>query len=397
MATILFTYEFGAGLGHLNRLLSVAKLLRDHRCVFVLPDVPLGRDSVLKALGAETEVRQGDVWAAPNDPNARRVPTHTFADVIRLFGFHDVGRLERKVRGWVALLDEIRPDLIVADFAPAVRLAAQGRFPMVVVGNGYTVPPEGRLLPPMRPWEEAVPAQSRAHEGELITAVNTVRGGSSGPPVDYVSDLFQGDATFVCTLSEFDPYRSCRSTAPLWPFNVPVISPEEEDERDVVFAYFQAGHPALNNVLAALSLAGRRAEVFVQSADPRMLASRCSRNVGLHTKPANFASVLPRSSLLVHHAGLGTAYSGLIAGVPQVVLPVNLEHAITTAGLGAFGVARAVSVTPPPTPEQLASSFAEVLRSDGYRVAARQAAASLQQRRDPASVERVVEACRGFL
>jgi hypothetical protein len=51
MATILFTYEFGAGLGHLNRLLAVATRLTGHRLVFALPDMALGRAVVERKLG----------------------------------------------------------------------------------------------------------------------------------------------------------------------------------------------------------------------------------------------------------------------------------------------------------------------------------------------------------
>jgi rhamnosyltransferase subunit B len=225
--------------------------------------------------------------------------------VIRLFGFHEVERLGGRVQAWRAILAEVRPDLIVADFAPTLRLASQGTAPTVIVGNGYTVPPRGRVLPPMRPWENGVPARSRKHEGELVAAVNAVRAGLGGAAIDHFADLFHGEASFVCTLDEFDPYRRAREDAPLWPFNVPVI-PDGEAERDRIFAYFQTGHPALGSVLGALSQLGRRAEIYVQGADPRAIAARCPRHVGVHTKPADFAAILPRASLLLHHAGLGT-------------------------------------------------------------------------------------------
>src|SRR4051812_29139948 len=141
MATILFTYEFGAGLGHLNRLIAVAKRLRDsHRLVFVLPDVGLGEPIVRRALGNEVEIRPGISWRAPKDPQVRRVPTHTFADVIRLFGFHKVETLFDSVSCWSDLLRQTGPHLIVSDFAPTLRIATWGRIPTVVVGNGYTVP-----------------------------------------------------------------------------------------------------------------------------------------------------------------------------------------------------------------------------------------------------------------
>jgi UDP:flavonoid glycosyltransferase YjiC (YdhE family) len=294
-------------------------------------------------------------------------------------------------------LQEHEPDLIAADFAPTLRLASGGRIPTIVVGNGYTVPPGGRPLPPIRPWQASVPARSRQHEGELLAAVNAVRAQAGGACIDHFADLFHGESSFVCTLDEFDPYRSSRDTDPLWPFNVPAIPNGASSERDRLFAYFQSGHPALDAVLQALSVLGRRAEIYVQGADPRSIASRCPRHVGVHTKPADFAAILPRASLLIHHAGLGTAYSGLVAGVPQVVLPLNLEHAITTSGLEVFGAARRLAVKPVPDPKRLAEIFADVIDAGPEREAATVAQGTLAGRRDPVSVERVVAACNAQL
>ena len=46
------------------------------------------------------------------------------------------------------ILQEAAPDLIIADIAPTLRLAVGGKVPMIVVGNGYTVLPRGRVSPP---------------------------------------------------------------------------------------------------------------------------------------------------------------------------------------------------------------------------------------------------------
>jgi UDP:flavonoid glycosyltransferase YjiC (YdhE family) len=397
MATILFAYEFGAGLGHLNRLLAVAKRLPEHRLVFALPDIALGRPVLERAVGTGFELELGVTWPAPNDPNVRQVPTQTFADVLRLFGFHEVERLRQAVTRWTSLLERLRPDLILSDFAPSLRLASGGRIPNVVVANGYTAPPSGQLFMPMRPWEAIVPPRSRTHEGEMLAAVNTVRASSGDPAIDYVADLFHGDATFVCTLAEFDPYARGRNGGHVWPFNVPSISGPSDAEEKRVFAYFQANHPALPNVIAALGRLGRPAEIYVQGADPRAVAARCARNIGVHPRPADFASVLPRASLLVHHAGLGTAYAGLVAGVPQLVFPLNLEHAITSAGLEAFGATIRERAAPPPEPARLVSAMTRMIDEREHGEAATRAAAILASRRDPGSVEQVVGACRALL
>ena len=160
MAKLLFTYEFGAGLGHLNRLVAVAKrLIEGNELVFALPHMALG-SIVRKALGPEVEIRRGVAWSPPRDPDARTAPTRTFADVMQLFGYHQVQNLASAAQSWLKILEETAPRLIVCDFAPTLRLVAANTVPMIVLGTGYTVPPAHNLLAPMRPWDRDVPPES---------------------------------------------------------------------------------------------------------------------------------------------------------------------------------------------------------------------------------------------
>lgn len=401
MATVLLTYEFGAGLGHLNRLIAVAKRLGPgHRLVFAVPEPNRQGPLLRRALGAAIEVQQGASWPPPSDPRAREVPTLTFADVARLFGFGRVDALTEAVRRALALLREISPRLIVADFAPTMRLASSGRVPTIVAGNGYTVPPRGRPLPLMRPWGKEMHPKSRAHEAMLLAAANEISARFSGPAIDFFADLFQGEESFVCTLAEFDPYRESRASPVLWPFNIPKMPPARafsERRGPAVFCYLQAGHPALQPVLEALGGLETRSEIYIDGIDPCRLAQRCTPRIGIHRAPADFAAVLPEASLILHHAGLGTAYAGLAAGVPQLVLPLNLEHLITARGLEAFGTTVPLSTTPPPSRDRLRPLIQQVLGDAHRREIAVHAAEELGRRRDNDSLDRIVGACTSRL
>jgi rhamnosyltransferase subunit B len=401
MATVLFTYEFGDGLGHVNRLIAVARRLRNgNRLVFALPEVRLQAPIVRRALGDEVEIREGLFWPAPTDPRSRQVPTDTFADVLKLYGYHQADHLMDAARRGSELLQKIAPNLIVCDFAPTIRLASCGRIPTVVVGNGYSVPPAGQLLPVMRPWQDTVPPTSRLHEALLLAGANSARVKLSGPAVDFLSDLFQGDHTFVCTIAEFDPYQNNRATPLVWPFNIPEMPATRKfDERrgPAIFCYMQRGHPALRPILNALNKMDCKSEIYAQGCDAREIAARCSRRVAVHSSPADFSQVLPESSVLLHHAGLGTAYAGLAAGIPQVVLPFNLEHLITTRGLDKFGVAIRCRASPPPEVPRLMDLLNGVLTDRVRQQAALQAAAELNRRRDNDPLRHVIEGCATYL
>lgn len=401
LPTILFTYEFGAGLGHLNRLIAVAKRLAEcNRLVFAIPEPRRYEPIIRQALGPTVEIRQGAFWPAPKDPAARQATTLTFADVACLFGFHIVQKLHEAVLGASDLVGEVAPRLIVADFAPTMRIASLGKVPTVVAGNGYTVPPPGQLLPLMRPWGSGMHPKSRAHEALLLAATNEVSARNSGPAIDFFADLFHGEASFVSTLTEFDPYRHARATPPLWPFNIPKMPMAHEFVQrrgPAIFCYLQYGHPALLSLLRVLSDAPGRAEIYVEGIDPERLARRCSAAVVIHRAPVDFSQVLPETSLLVHHAGLGTAYAGLAAGVPQLVLPINLEHLITTRGLEQFDSAVPLGVSPPPEAAQLQRLLEHLLTDWRRQQSALAAARELESRRDDTSLDRIIDACAAFL
>ena len=401
MSTILVTYELGAGLGHLNRLVAVAQRVQgDHNWVFALPDRALGEPIVRRAFGDKARVLEGVQWPAPSDPNVRKIPTHTFADVIAIFGFHDGGRLTAKTAQWHTILQEVMPHLIIADFAPTLRLAIGNKVPVVVVGNGYTVPPPGQLLPPIRHRETSIPALSRANEGRLLAAVNVVRARLRGEAIDFFSDLFSGGHTFVCTLPEFDPYRRFRRGPNLWPFNIPDVPlgpPVVQRRGPRIFVYLPANHPALPSAISALNDLKLASEIYVSGMTAHELAKRCSQTVRIHSKPADLAQVLPNTSLLIHHGGLATAYAGLLAGVPQLVLPFNLEHSITAAGLEQFGVGKSRTATAAAVATDTRDLISSLLQDGHLQEAALKVARNLTARRVIDPISEVVEACQQHL
>ena len=397
MPTILLTYEFGSGFGHLNRLIAIGRRLAPRfRVVFALPDPKLGAPVIERALGRNAELRAGVTWQAPSDPAVQRAPTHSFADVLQLFGYADPALLKKMVDRWRSILQEIQPDLIVADFAPTLRLAVTDATPIVVVGNGYTVPPPGRPLSPMRSWETILPDASRRAEAELLETANAVRNNIGGEKIVHLADLFSGDETFVCTLPEFDPYSPHREAPTVWPFNVPVIAAGPTTTRrtgPAVFVYMPASHPLLDMVLNALNELCYPSHLYISNADPTSLAKRCGRHIGVLTRPADFSELLPQVRLLIHHAGLGTAYAGMAAGTPQLVLPLNLEHLITARGLVAAGIAHGFSANSSLKHADIRAAVASLLEEPVWMDRAAQRAAALSAQRDLDPLHSIVASC----
>src|SRR3546814_14121331 len=87
---------------------------------------------------------------------------------------------------------DLRPDVVVGDFSPTLNLAARGRVPSIVVGNGYTIPPGGRPMPPIRPWQPALEAFSVTHEAELLATAHAALAARGAAPLGHPADALDG-------------------------------------------------------------------------------------------------------------------------------------------------------------------------------------------------------------
>jgi UDP:flavonoid glycosyltransferase YjiC (YdhE family) len=342
MAKILLAWEFGAGAGHLARLAPAARDLaaRGHDLVAALPP---GRRL------AQIPVIEAPAWTS----RPAWAPVESLAQALAQFGFADRSAVAAALARWDRILAAESPDAILADFAPALAAAARGRVPVVMVGNGHTLPPPGRLLPPLRPWQKSLSEDAAAAEAACLAAL-------PGPPAR-LADLLAGDSPFLFCLEELDLYREFREPgSAIPPYSSPLPLPGAEARADEAILHLPLRHPAREAALSALAAAGLR----------------------VHVGPVDLAELAPRARVILHHGGLGTAASALAAGTPQLVLPRLVEHLVIGWRLARLGAARVLE--PGGTPPLIEAKLARMLRDlPDAMPAARQLAA-----RDPAGAAR---------
>jgi UDP:flavonoid glycosyltransferase YjiC (YdhE family) len=320
--------------------------------------------------------------------------------VLLAFNYQSPDLLADMTEKWARLLEEVQPSLIVADFAPTLRLAHLNDAPFLMIGNGYSVPPTSRVLPPIRPWQPELNPLSRANEADVLKALNQVRQRFAGPSVDYVADMFNGDTSCICTIPEFDPYRRYRKTPTLVPFNVPTITSfthTSERSRSPILVYLPGNHPQLKAVMAAVSGLNQPCHAYISHVAPEKVAKMAGSNVTIYRKPLNFAKVLPTYRLIIHHAGLGTAYAALKAGTPQLVMPKNLEHRITSRGLEEFGVAIVYPVGARSEPEKIQAAIRRLISEDTIADSAYAAASVFTKQPQGESLDLIVDKCKQLL
>ena len=238
MARVLLAWEWGGNSGHIVRLASIADqlLARGHQV-----DIVLQRPDGLRQarhLVDRVTLRQAPLWPGQLLWGGQlTLPlASTYGDILANFGLSDSGTLEFLLRAWDQVFADARPDVVVADFAPAATLAAQGRIPTIVVGTGYTVPPAHlEAFPVFHPDRD----RPNISEPQLLAVANRALERLKRPPLPCLPAIAIADRSHPAVFAELDPYASHRLARPLPPFLSG--TPMPAGGGDALFAYLPFG------------------------------------------------------------------------------------------------------------------------------------------------------------
>jgi hypothetical protein len=335
---VLLAAEFVRGGATVSRLLPLAVALADR-----------GHDATL-ALPAELATSVASYgfpmvdaprWTVAPPPGFVAV---SYADLLMHGGYAAPEALRGLMVGWQALLDETKPDLLIADFAPTAMLMARvAGISTAAVGDGFSLPPLTAPLPNMRSWVEMAPDAIDSVEGRVLAVINARLGAMQVRELRRLRDLFIGVPSFLCTFPELDHYpvradgtwygemfAPSRGPAAVWPVGT--------GER--VYVDLDRRHPALAAVVEALDRLGL--PTLVQAVGmPARQADAIERGVIQVTTTANRASALSGCDIVICQAQ-EVAVPALLAGKPLLMLPVFVEQMMTLHRVAAQGLGHGI-------------------------------------------------------
>jgi UDP:flavonoid glycosyltransferase YjiC (YdhE family) len=389
MARIAFAWELGAELGHAMACATLARALvrRGHEAVFAFRE--LHQLDVLP-LEAGTAVYQAPV--SLREGLGAAVPV-SWADLLLGCGYDDVDELHGLVAGWIEVLRASRAKLVVADYAPTALLAARVLgLKCVDYSNGFSIPPRIAPIPPFRPDVAVDPAAVLAREARALSRVNEVLARYGVPPLGALHEQLRVAASFLCTFPELDHYGD-RPRSEYWGPRYSIEAGEDVDwpygEGPRVLVYLRASDPRVDAMIDALIAHRCRVVAYLPGLDDGRRARLKSAQRRVTTGPVRLAGLLPECDLFVNHGG-DVAGAALMHGVPQIVLPAQLEQLITAARIEQ---ARAgLTVARVDAPREVTEAFEQALRE---RARMRQAAQAFGQRYaafSPAEQERRIVA-----
>lgn len=309
---VLLGWELGDGQGHIQRLVTLAKALQSHGCEPVF---------ALKRYDLRNLQFPWQMLEVPFLPFLGRENSYTFADILETFGFANPQLLSAHLQSWQSILKTVQPQLVIADHAPGLVLAARNLVPTVVVGSHFAVPPPVEAFPSFR---FPAPPESQTRQAQVSETVQKIA--KTDLPL---GQLLNGDCSFIFSLPELDYYRCWRVNPRYIGIQLAPLSSGNPRINASPWAYLNANYPYSDLVLQTL-------------------------------KPANdfkpLQEALMDRSIVVHHGGLTTSIACLLAGVPQLVLPRYLEQELNAIALVQLGVAQIMMA---PTWESLVMSQAQ--------------------------------------
>jgi UDP:flavonoid glycosyltransferase YjiC (YdhE family) len=357
MRTILLAWELGAGFGHVTALGRLAAKFAPHgfRLIAIVNNVTSA--SVLAAQGVEVLQAPGWPSALQSDPR-KSLSSATLGDTLGDLGFADEEALRSLIGAWDRLFTRIAPDLVVCDYAPAAALAARGRIPLALTGSGFTLPPaEMEKFPLLHAMARPVWPEER-----LLETVNAALRAFDRQQLERLPQLFAGDLHWVRTFPLLDAYNLWRERPPQGPLIDRLPDARRADAREILV--YISGHLGRHpQILHALRMVAERVRIFAPGVPGGELERLAGFGMRIERAPFRLPDELASARLVIHHGSAGISAEALIAGVPQLLLSIHIEHDLAGAALESAGVGKLIKLHDPAA-SRTADMIASVL-NDG--------------------------------
>jgi hypothetical protein len=330
---ILLGWEFGGGFGHIVNLREIARHIGENQSCEFLFALQKPQNAVSAGLPGRSVIAA----PVPKRSAGSKKPQNTasYGEFVSENLMSDEGAFASCLAGWDKISRDFGPHLIIADYAPGLSLYARGRWPVLVIGSGYTLPPpEMANFPPTARLNRAL----STNEPEIIGRLNKDLEKIGALPIERLPQLNEADAYGLMTIPIFDPYRIQRRQ-PYLGAEIPGGMPFPQVTSSGGIAYFHEDTQLHDNVLDGLAGANIDTAAYFGKPLRRLAKIFKDSRVSLADVPFKLREDMPGKTFAVHKGGLGFATAAVLAGVPQIMLYKHQEHwltanAIVRAGAG---------------------------------------------------------------
>ena len=330
MKKILFTWELGAGLGHIQPIKQRCELLPQYALYAALQNL---RTAQAVLAGTSVTLLQAPyLQALPEQPI---VYTKCFSDLLYNNGFASRALLGGLVRGWRTLFELIEPDLVVFDHSPSALLAARAYpFKKVITGSGFMCPPATEPFTVFFPDQLSTEDRQQVLQTEqtVLNVCNTVM---PQVPLQHISELYGSvDKVLLTTLPQFDHFYRPAGADYLGFHSAPSGKkpqwPAIDGKR--IYAYLKP-FPELPWFLQRLKQSGQPTIIYSNNIDQALLQQHQADNICFEPEPLDLQQVAADCDFAIINSNYDTGCQLLAAGIPLMTMPLSREQQVLTAKL----------------------------------------------------------------
>jgi hypothetical protein len=414
MATILYAWELGGGLGHVLRSSPLAETLaaHEHRMIAALRE--LRRAEAMVARHPHPGLlpsRERAIQFLPAPHLAWKVPdpiepAMTYADLLHNVGFAQVEDLRILTRAWRTIFELGRPDVVLCDHSPTALFAASlDGIPTATIGTGFCCPPcDGEALPKLRPWmwkqglastlamggaQQNGELLSREPEQRVLANINAIRAEAGKEPWVRLTQLYSLAAeTFLTTFEELDHFapRNEAQYLGVWKSDQgqPFKWPDGCGPR--VFFYTHR-FPARDWLLGELRRRGLPTVAYTHDLPKAVVEKIAGPTLFISPVPLNATQAAAECDIAILNSGHNSCAQFLRAGKPPLLLPIALEQGLLMRRLTSQGLAVSAPADHPPA---IAAALDELLSNPRYLDAAKAFAAKYASYDAEAALDNIV-------
>ncbi|MGE0348396.1 glycosyltransferase [Hydrogenophaga sp.] len=370
---ILIAWEQGGNLGHLLRIKAVVELLREQQREAILAVSHVLGNQFAEALAgipcAKVVVRCA-AREGRHHPNAQAA---SFAGVLSGQGWTDEPWLRNSMQAWVNLCQLTKPAAVVLDYAPVASLAACVlRIPALQISSGFDAPPPtrqglGRFRSRTGEISVAEAAEVAAVDAAIARVIATL--GHQGP-APFLREVLAYPRQLLDCLPQTDPYGA-RENAVYAPFlsrsSTPAHAswPGEPSDPSRTRAFVYVREPIVAEQLLHALARRKVSTLCFWPGYSGHLPFMKEHGISVHAQPLDLNDVFREASFVVSYGSVGIATRAVLAGIPQIVIPTDIEKGMVAQRLHEQGLG--ICLKPRRASHGLDKALDQMLGTDVYR------------------------------
>lgn len=335
---VLVGGELGQNAGHTSVIVAIADFLQaaGHAVTVAIPE--RFRPSLRLTSDRLFEVVSAPDWqsgASGTSPQHRQ-SAKSMGDVLDEVGFFKYETLVRVISDWCAILSAGKFDVLIAEYAPALLMAADGRVPRISFGTGFTCPPAH-----LSRFPALSKRVDRGNEAIWLETVNRARHITGLCRLASLPAMFRAEEELLATFSALDPYATLRlQPRYVSPSAAPRLFEISARSGGGVFVYSYNAVPPHSRFWLAIAATQLPTDVHMLGPSPEHAATFSKLGFALHSSPLDFERIAERTAVVVSHGGHGTICSALLAGLPIMTAYLDLEKRLNGEAVTRLGVGR---------------------------------------------------------